>query len=547
MKAIYRIVLVGILSFYFPQFSWGIVPIEDVLLGSALEDGKFDPLGSIFKKINKTQTEEVRKLRSFYFKTNEAENLKNSCELYQGIDFASTWQEKQAQRSITSTLQWIGLEITSKAIGALANELQMDKTEFSRLSSNLVKNYCSKNISVISLKNLEEKLFKFFENPEIKILPSIKDSPYITKYFKDYSQGEEFNKRQLHYSIMNFRSFCSWGSDTEDFRLLAPYLAHPVIMAYVFKNLLNLEEQYDDKSDKIFLEPAKNSVQVICRELICRKTNFKTFSLEFPLSLGATALKTDLEKHYCFRFKQLNLSRNENKTINEWVKTQELEDTVFELAFFVSLLTGVPEVLFSLPKYADIPFLIKSSIDEKWDNWAKEVLSMFSKDLLFEESLHLKTIMTRDDNFTGLKSLKLKMFLTLGDLDQVLNEKDKFKLSFHLKVPKNYFIQMILKWRNFRESLNLNGEKEVRKEFAHYLHHQLELKEKKLLQKLWTKDVSRVLADEIFDESLKLARSFEGQYSSELISIPVEINYGLFAVSYLRYKADINAGRLKIK
>jgi len=547
MKSITLTILIGFCFLVYPKIVLGIIPIEDILLGSNFEDNSLDPLDFIFKKVNKDKIAEVGKLRSLYFKNRQAEDLKNSCDLYQGMNFTSPWLEKQAQRSIASTLQWIGLDLTSKAIGTLASEMRMEKSEFERLKSNLINNYCSKNISVISLKYLEAKIKNFYDNPDLTVLPNIQNSPYVTKYFKDQTQGSDYLKNQMNYLVMNFRSFCSWGNDTEDYRLLSPYLNHPLIMAYVFKHLLNLEEEFDEKQDKIILRPSKRPIQVLCRELICRKTDPKTFTFGFPLSLGATALKTDLEKHYCFHFRFQNLSRNENKKINEWIKNSELEDTIFEIASFVSLLTGLPEPLFNLAKYSDIPFLIKSSIDEKWDLWSKEILSMFSKDLLFEESLRLKSTIYMDENFSGLHALGFKLFLSLGELDQVISENDKLKIDFHLKIPKNYFIQLLLKWAKLKDDFDVVGQNELKKEFAQYLNYQLNQKEKKLRQKFWTKDLGRLMADELLTELLKRSYLLQGNYSSELISIPVKIHYGLFAISYLRHKADINAGRLKLK
>jgi hypothetical protein len=35
-------------------------------------------------------------------------------------------------------------------------------------------------------------------------------------------------------------------------------------------------------------------------------------------------------------------------------------------------------------------------------------------------------------------------------------------------------------------------------------------------------------------------------YKDQIISIPINFSYGLFAISYIRYRADVAAGRLKL-
>lgn len=522
-------------------FTYGYVPIEDVIIGSVVEENKLDPLEFIFYDFYHYENiDEIRKIKLYQHKINDAENLKRSCSYLGSSFYGADWQEKQAKRSVVATLQWLGLDLSVKAIGALSQKLNLQENDFSKMSTNLVQNYCSKNISVISLKSLEKKLKDSFENPDPFIIPSVNESPFASQYFKDSTSGENFHSKQLDYAIKVFRSFCSWSSDVDDYRLIAPYLKHPIIMSYLYKNLLGFSEDFNVQKKKVVDQKSSHSLQVICEELICRKTTKPKFDDKFPISIGSTGLFTDLSKLYCQHFRFQEYQKKSEKLVNQWLKEMEIEEPIFETNFFISLITGVPEPLIGMEKYTEIPFLLKSSIDERWDQWSKKVLSLFSKDLFFEESLRIKLDSAVPDLRFGVKSFSLKLHLTLGDLDAVLKENDKFKVRLLLNIPKNYLIQTRVKWRGLIDKIDLDGQKKLKKDFADFLAIQLKQKDKYFLQKIFTPELSALLVDDLLLQSLTLRGNLLDDYSNEVLQIPLDIYYGPFALSYLKYKTELS-------
>jgi hypothetical protein len=526
-----------------------LVPVEGILMGEARGDIQQDPLHFIFRdQFDTTQSRENKKIKLYHATYTAGAHLTESCHLYGPITYSSTWKENQARRSVAATLQYYGLDMSIKAIGAYAHKLNLSELEFTRLSSNLVRNYCSKNMTILSGRNVELSLQHYFQNPEEGIIPTAEGSPFATMSFKNRTETPEARSVELDYAISAFRSFCSWGNEVDDYRMLGPYLKNHFIMAIVIKNILGIQDSYVEQTQKVIQKDSSATVQVACEDLICRKVSKEDFMKKFPLSVGSTGLDTDLAKLYCnhFRFQDYH-SADAIVQVKQWIKESDLEDPVFETSFFISLMSGIPDPFFGTEKYVDLSFLAKSSIDERWNNWAKDVVGVFSKDLLFEESLKVSSIPIRESSVLRNEGFRLKFNVTLGELDRVLQERDKLNAIFEFKLSKNYLRSLRVRWVLLLNEVDLEGQRAFKQDIAAYLDLQLRKKEKLFLQKIWSEEFSRLMADELLEQVLAYRGPLFDSYRDQVLTVPVELNYGLLALSYLRYRADVKAERLKFK
>lgn len=527
-----------------------LVHVEGIIMGETKEDLQSDPLTFIFRDIyDRSKLGENKKLKLYHSTFVSGTYLTESCGLYGPMSYANSWQETQARRSVAATLQYIGLDTTIKVIGAYARRLEIGADDFKRLSSNLVQNYCSKNITIFSLRNIERSLQHYYDNPLKELIPSVESSPFATEDYKHRTERDEARSIEMNYAIKNFKSFCSWGGQVDDYRLMGPYLKNSFIMAFVVKNLLGIQDKLEEKLEKVVTTRSKSTVQVGCDELICRKTSsWEEFERKFPLSIGSSGINTDLGKLYCNHFRYQDYTASSSvPQVKKWIKEAELEDPIFETSFFLSLMTGVPDAMFSTEKYLDLPFVARSSIDERWNNWAKDVLSVFSKDLLFEESIKVRPLANRSLTALQTEGFRMRFTVTVGEMDRIMDENDKLKTTLNLKFSKNYLRQVKSKWRVLVNEADFEGQKNFKKDMGSYIGLQMKSKEKFFLQRMWTPDFNRLLAEELLEQVLAYKGSLFDSYKDEVLTVPVELNYGLFALSYLRFRADVNADRLKFK
>lgn len=532
--------LLGYLFFLVSFEIHALVPVEGILMGEAQEDIQSDPLKSVFNNIYDesviAENKKVKLYRAFY---QGGENLTESCSFYDPSKYKSVWQEKQAKRTVAATLQYLGLDLTIKALGAYAKSNNVNEDDFKKLSSNLVKNYCSKNVTVFSLKTIERSLLYYYSNPLPGVVPSLETSPFAPSILKEATARSSARSREFDLVIKNFRAFCSWGGDPDDYRLMTDYLQNPFIMSFVIKNLLSFKDIVDDKYLSVKTGPSPDTVQVSCTDLICRKSTHKEFTEKFPLSAGSTGITTDLYKLYCHHFRFQDKSINSIPQVKAWLKSSEIEDPIFETSQFISLVSGVPDFFNGVETYKDVPMLAKSSIDERWTLWSKTVLNVFSRELYYEESLKVRVAPRRNRADIASKGFEIDFNITLGELDRIVTDNDKLDLEFDLKLTKNYFRMIRSKWDYLEKNVDMDGQKLFREELAQYINHQLKEKEKLFSQKIWNDDFGRLIGDELLQQAILYRGSMFESYKDEVLRVPVKFSYGIFALSYLRHRGDI--------
>jgi hypothetical protein len=538
----FMIKIVGLCLFFLSSFSYGIVPVEGIILGDAKEELQTDPLEFIFSDIyDKSNIGENKKVKLLQSSYQSGESLRESCEILRPSKYQTPWQERQAKRSFASTLQYIGLDTTIKAIGAYARKFGIDEEGFGRLRTGLVNSYCSRNITIFSLKTIEKALDYYYKNPSEFIIPSVASSPFASKVIKDKSESEKARSREFDLVINNFRDFCSWGGDADDYRMLTYYLSNPYIMAFVIKNLEGVQDKVNEKALNVLTVPSENTVQVLCEDLICRKTMPDLFQSKYPLAVGSTGLKTDLSKLYCHHFRLLEAGQGSIPEVKSWVKASELEDPVRATSNFISLMTGVPDFFNTADEYQDLALISRSSIDERWGLWSKKSIESFSRDLLYEDSLRIKIEPNRNIARLASHGFEIDLSITLGEMDQLLMNKDTLDVSIHLKLSKSYLRFIRTQLKVLSEQVDLDGVEKLKKEIARYISGQLKEKEKHFREKLWNENFPEILAEELMSQSREYRGSLFETYKDEVLTIPIRFSYGLFALSYLRYRSDLAA------
>lgn len=535
-----------LILFAFPAYA--LIPVEGILMGEANEEIQSDPLRSIFTaSYDLRDNAQNAKLKLYQSTYESGLNLGESC-TYLGVPaYTTNWQEKQARRSMAATLQYLGLDFSIKAIGAYAKKLDVGEDDYKRLTKNLINNYCSKNITVFSLKTIEKSLDFYYKNPMADIIPSVGNMNFAPSIIKNSTEKPVARSREFDLSIKNFRAFCSWGGEVEDYRLMTPFLSNKFVMSFVIKNMLGLRDQMNEKTLKVSLTPAADStIHVACTDLICRNEPFQKFKKIIPKIAGSTGLENDLPKNYCHHFRYLDTPKKTADVVKKWIKASELEDPIFETSHFISLLTGIPDLFNGADTYQDVAVFSRSSIDERWNQWANRVLATFSKDLLYEEALKVKIEPQRDRTALSLKGFHIDLSVTLGEMDRLINSNDKLAVSFNFNLTKNYMREIRTKWKVLEDNIDLEGQAKYTKEIAKYLDIQVKEKDKLFPQKVWNEDFSRLLAEELIQQARYYRGSMFDSYQDQVIKVPVRFTYGLFAISYLRYRSDVKAGRVRL-
>lgn len=536
------------LLFIFSTQVLALVPIEGLLYGDIKDIQQFDPLSNIHSKdavINKAQlTEyEIKKFKEYIGLYRQGSNLKFSCESKTGYQYSTPWKEALAKRSIASTLQYIGLDLSMKAIVKYAKLLELTDEEFTNISQNLITNTCTQNLSVYSIKLLKTNFKHLYENADSLnfTLPDIQESPYFSESIKALTNSHRTKKNELNLSIKNFRAFCSWGGDTDDYRLMVPYLKNPYIMSYVFNQLTGKKIEWNSKDTTIGLVDDANTVQVACEDFICRNNGSVEFSQKFPLMIGTTDLSLDLESLYCGHFKNISyISKEQNPKIKKWINDQSIDAPTIESMNLVSLLTGYPDILVASNKFSDLKTALKDNITNRWDRWANNKAGSFVTDLLYEESLNIDLVSMVNDLEIKKGNFQISFDFSLGEMDRVLKLVDKITSTFSLHFPRSYLRWVRDDYIRKNNISDYKGMESLEKKVEIYINTQLKAKEELFLIPLWNKKMGSIMAKELISQLVEYRGSYFKDFSHDTMKIPVKFNYGLFALKYLneKFKAE---------
>ncbi len=524
--------------------SHALMPLRGIIYGNVKDDQLYDPLNNIFEHRYESIDEKKMslvdlKIYDYLALLTEGENLKNSCEKnFDSPSYLNQWEEIRAKRGVVSTFQYISLDVLTRAIAKYARELNWSKPEYSNLVSNLTQKMCSQNLSVYSLKLLQDNLMAKFEGENGYQLPHWDNSQFFPQSLQGRVHLEEVREREFASTVKLFRNICSWNGNVENYRMMTPYLKNSYLMSFIFRNLEGKEIYFNFEELKLVQKDSKETVQVVCQNMICRKTDQKKFLSLFPRMIGSSSLHNDFERLYCHHFKKLKVvKKTPHNLIAKWQGERSSEEEILENSQLIALFTGGSDLLFTANKYSDLKDYLSLAITQRWDKWADENLSHFDNDLLYEEALQIEV----KQKPLAKKRMHIDLEITLGEADRGMSFFDKLAVNFHMNFSKD-FVKYV--WRQMRESSSKEKAYQ-RQKLMHYLHEQVKVqllsKQARIVVTPWSQREKPVggLEEIIVPELLRQLNLFKFEEIDSLatnISIPVSLHYGNFALKYMNDK-----------
>ena len=536
--------LIKVTFYLFVGFSinlcFAIVPLTGVIYGdraSTYEDDKFNGLLSFSYQKEDLGEREPDKLLSFKAIQNEAESLKLFCEDLPKIKYSEGWKKDSAIRSIIGTLQFVGIDVAARAIGMYANKLELTDLEFQNLSQNIVKNYCSANMTVYAHRTLLENLSKYNREEKYFRLPSTSDSPFFSDDYKQRHDTRESLKRELNYSIMNFRSLCSWDGSTDDYRLLVPYLKSPVLMSYIFDKIQGKVFSYDKRSKSISLEFSGVPVLVACEDLVCRKRSPNDFKKIFPRMIGSSRLQDDLFGIYCDLFSKLKYKRDtSNRVVKNWIDQKGSYQGRLEVFNLIALLTQIPNPLIFTENFRSLDLLVNNNIKERWDRWSFNSLKSTEVAQYYEEPLEIELISQKNSTRIRDGLFNIELRVSLSEIDKVLDEKDKISAFFNLKFESRYLSYIKNRLAFHYNRGDVKKVSAIENNFRNKIIEMVKDKDKFFGIKLSRKDFGQLLASELLAQLEASNGNNLKRLDKKDIVVPVRFAYGLFALQYIHQK-----------
>ncbi len=504
--------------------------------------------------VNATQYQkflkQMKEYRGFY---QEGENLKNYCAQSKiELNYVSKWQEEQNVRSVLATFQFHMLELMENTIVELARKLEFSDTEFANLSENITNNYCSPNITVKSIKLIKKEFKKKYEQKDQVLieLPNNDENPFFVFANRSDVNRQKERENQLMMSLKIFRAACSWDGNTDNMRLLVPFVKSPYLFAYIVRQLANLKIEWDEQSNEMALIKDKFTPRVSCDGYICRKSSREDFNRNFFMAVGSASLESDLKLLYCKHFKEVDYKDIKEldapSEMKSWIKNQTFDEDYLAVNQMIAALTRVNNLFFKYDKFTDLSSDVDSSIDFYMNFWSKTVVTNFSNELFLEEPLSVVKV-PRDYYFKNDKAeFKIYFDVNRGEFDENLLSFDKVTVKMDITLRKDILSWIRKEWFALANSQKYQeDEKKLRDTLAHHIKDQVTKIEKKLVTKPWQGDISTLIAKELMEQiTLYKGPFFRNSRENEVVTIPLFFCYGPFALQYLNYEFRNGRGDL---
>jgi len=556
-------------------YTYGLMPLENVLLGDYVSEKSEDlssPIDTLFERydqqmsrqdilkyplgLDESKIESPRKLLKDRIKLGlyrgiieEGYNLRNQCALEKrALRYPIPSEKQQAKRTFIATLQYKILDLTSYFLPVYAKYFEWEKDDYKNLVDNLVGNYCSQNLTTISLRNLKINMMRRYDRADRVNLPSIKENLYFPEKLGLQESRRSARESEFAYTIELFKSSCSWGNDTDNYRLLVPLLRSPVVAAMVLRELSGQSLTWIEEKSRPGLE-REQTTRIVCKNLICRKSSEKDFNRFVPKALGSTGVLGDFKNLWCTELRDADyLYKNQVPQIAKIIKSRTMDEDQFLVSQLVALASGVPDLMILAPKFSDLLSLTRSSVDQTWDFWAEGQNDNYKKALAYEEALQIEPAPTR----LFFKNLRPKFSVELdinqGEFDRVNNILGKLRTKMNLKFSKKFLKWAREQWSSIErisdEQTAKQREERIRLPFKKMIGEQMETLLSSYPVVPLKKEIDQLIIDEILGQLVSYDGNFFKGEVEGMVEVPVYINYGLFALRHLRdrYKIKRNQG-----
>ena len=293
----------------------------------------------------------------------KGENLKNRCLFHEkeerGSSHPPLWNP--LLRIFMSAYQFIGIDLTTRAMGEYGRALNWPWEQFSHFSQNIVRQYCSANLSLFSRKELLRRLRAAYEKGTFLLPSTVGHRSFPGR--KTLENHPRSLEKEFQRTTELFRSFCSWGGNID----------RPRLLSFIFRDL-SFSAFVMDKLAGVHSPSSREGVPISCHNGICRRTSKEDFWKQFPLTWRPQGLLKKLERAYCHRIRWLPARIHpKNTVLQNWVKKTSKEDRYFMHGQLRALITGIPEFLLQMEEYHDLVDFLQFPYRKSWGERVKAI------------------------------------------------------------------------------------------------------------------------------------------------------------------------------
>jgi hypothetical protein len=432
------------------------------------------------------------------------------------------------------------MDVSVRALASYSKKLEWPEQEYQLFTDNLVKNFCSANITLIAREQIKKNLLAYRQSDKEFRLPSVKKSPFFPEKLEAGQMSSEIYEHEMLLTTELFKAACSWGGDIDNPRLMTAVFRDPVAAAFVIRQMTGEQFHFNSLTGEVFTKSSEAKASIVCENLICRKRTKTYFEKYFPRMIGSQSIKEDLRRIYCHSLIDIDdgVSKESSKVVAQWLKSQTFDDDNLMLAQWHALITNVPNFMLRVKSYDQLKNLLAASFDHIWDRWAARQISNFSKDLYLEEPIAVELV-DRSFYFRDMMpEFAIYLDVNVGEIDRSVNIKGKIQSSIQLKFTKSFLAWIRHEWQR-RDPRYPDKLKHLEKTMIRHIEDSIDRVREQFKRPAWDGNLSAIVAKEILSQLELYKGRFFDNSKNQQVSIPVTFSFGPYALKYINFQARI--------
>ncbi|MCR9204229.1 MAG: hypothetical protein NXH75_06615, partial [Halobacteriovoraceae bacterium] len=248
----------------------------------------------------------------------------------------------------------------------------------------------------------------------------------------------------------------------------------------------------------------------------------------------------DFKRLYCSEFRDADYkTKNQVPRIAERIKQITFDEQNMMVGQLIALSTGIPDFIIQTPNYKELQDVLRGSLDSAWDYWAKGQDDNYRKSLAYEEPLKIHVVDT--DIFFRFQKPEFSVHLDInqGEFDRVNSILGKLKTRMDITLSKKFLQWARKEWKQIDPTTNKNKVERIKIPLRKMVEDQIE----QLISSFPIVPLRKEMDELIVNEILKQLDTYEGDFFvgevKGLITVPVYVNYGIFALRHLRDRYNI--------
>jgi hypothetical protein len=286
----------------------------------------------------------------------------------------------------------------------------------------------------------------------------------------------------------------------------------------------------------------KDTVQVVCKSIFCRRVGADAFREHFPVTYAGADIGEDLKRLYCSDFQNAEYKyKDQESHVLKWMKDSTFELNNLMAGHFVALVTGISDIAVETGAPNGAGQILKSTSKDLFDDWARRQIDILKGKLDYEETITFEKIPRERWYSPFFPNFGVEYRVSYGEFDRSTLVKNKITATIPLRIPRSLLYWVKKQSKEIVDEMNRPNVKassiaQKKNNMINALTEQirpaLEDGMGKFILPSYQGDLVTEVRTELLEQIQQSRSSWFEKSSNEEVVVPVTFYFGPFVLKY---------------